>query len=68
MPAGPARAGSRQASRMNLSTLGILPRLGFALVPWLTGELLDNRFSGCFGSESPLCIDYGRPITPRTNP
>jgi hypothetical protein len=42
--------------------LGILPRLGLALVPWLTGELIDRWFSfRCFGSESPLCIYYWYP-------
>lgn len=46
---------------MSLSTLGILPRLGLALVPWLTGELVDNWFLGCFGSESPFCIYYWHP-------
>ena len=46
---------------MNVSTLGILPRLGLALVPWLTGELVDTWFHGCFGSESPFCIYYWHP-------
>lgn len=46
------------AGLMNLSTLGILPRLGLALVPWLTGELVDSWFPGCFFSESPFCIYF----------
>lgn len=46
---------------MNLSTMGILPRLGLAVVPWLTGELVDNWFPGCFFSKSPLCIYYWHP-------
>lgn len=46
---------------MNPSTLGILPRLGLALLPWLTGELVDNGFYGCFASESPFCIYYWHP-------
>ena len=46
---------------MNVSTLGLLPRLGLALVPWLTGELVDTWFHGCFGSESPFCIYYWHP-------
>lgn len=46
---------------MTLSTFGILPRLGLALVPWLTGELVENWFFGCFGSESPFCIYFWHP-------
>lgn len=46
---------------MNLSALGIFPRLGLALLPWLTGELVDNWFPGCFFSESPFCIYYWHP-------
>lgn len=46
---------------MNPSTLGILPRLGLALLPWLTGELINNRFYGCWGSGSPFCIYYWHP-------
>lgn len=46
---------------MNLSTMGILPRLGLAVVPWLTGELVDNWFPGCFFSKSPFCIYYWHP-------
>ncbi len=47
---------------MALSNLGILPRLGLALLPWLTGELIDRWFFiRCFGSESPLCIYYWYP-------
>lgn len=46
---------------MNLSTLGILPRIGLAIVPWLSGEIFDIWFPGCFFSESPFCIYYWHP-------
>lgn len=46
---------------MNLPATGILPRLGLALLPWLTGELVGSRFSGCFASESPFCIYLWHP-------
>ncbi len=46
---------------MSLKELGILPRVGLAFVPWLTGELIDRWSFSCFGSQSPFCIYYFHP-------
>ncbi len=46
---------------MSLEALGILPRVGLALVPWLTGELVDRWAFSCFGSQSPFCIYFFHP-------
>ena len=46
---------------MNILALGLLPRLGLALIPWSTGEFFDSWFRGCFASESPFCIYYWHP-------
>ena len=48
-------------SVVNILALGILPRLGLALIPGLTGEFVDSWFRGCFASESPFCIYYWHP-------